>query len=66
MEHLAERLAMKEAYILPNILASLRSDVVQGVITLEDAAEELCDNGWMSFLDLDKASRLLDLKREDA
>ena len=45
----------------PNILQSLKADVQAGTITLRQAAEELCANGWSNFVDEEKAKRLLNL-----
>lgn len=48
-------------YAIPNILQSLKSDVENGVRTLRQAAMELCEAGWMNFVDEEKAKRLLHL-----
>lgn len=46
---------------VPNILESLRADCLSGILSLDDAARELLKAGWMNFIDLPKASRLLRL-----
>lgn len=49
----------KIAFDIPNILESIRADVEAGVLTIEQAAEELYDAGWMNYMDIDEAKRLL-------
>ena len=50
---------MKKPYEIPSILHSLAADLADEVITLEDAAAELCRAGYMNYIDEDKAARLL-------
>ena len=44
-----------------NILESLREKVVNGKITLHDAAISLYQAGWTNFIDIDKTKILLEL-----
>jgi len=53
----------KKAFEIPNILQSLRADVDGGKITDQEAAEELCQAGWMNFIDVEKARRLLRIEK---
>jgi hypothetical protein len=46
---------------IPGILESLSDDVKSGKMTLEEAALELYRSGWMNFIDIDRAKRLLQL-----
>lgn len=50
----------RKPFDIPNILESYRNDVVNGAITLEQAAIELYKSGWMCF-DATDAKRLLDI-----
>ena len=54
----------KEPYPIKTILESLHDDVIVGKISLYEATCELMENGWMNFVDIEKAKRLLDLKGE--
>lgn len=47
------------AFDIPSILTSLRQDVEAGRITIQAAATELCESGWMNCIDEEKARRLL-------
>ena len=49
-------------YDIPNTLQSLKADIEAGVMTIEEAAEELHRAGWTTYIDLEKTARLLDLK----
>ena len=42
-----------------DILQSLRQDVDAGRLTIGQAAEELCDAGWMNFIDIVRTKKLL-------
>ena len=46
---------------IPNILQSLKMDVENGLISVNEAAEELYNAGWSNFIDEEKAIRLLGL-----
>lgn len=54
----------KEPYPIKTILEGLHDDVIVGKISLYEAACGLMENGWMNFVDIEKAKRLLDLKGE--
>lgn len=47
------------AFNIPSIIGSLKEDVESGKITIRQAAEELCEAGWMNYIDEAKAKRLL-------
>ena len=49
----------KNAFNIPNILDSLRASVENGELAIRQAAEELCEAGWMNYIDEEKAKRLL-------
>lgn len=49
------------AYKIKNILDSLADSVNAKEMTIEQAAIELCRAGWMNFVDVEKAKRLLNL-----
>ena len=51
----------KDPFPVKSILESLRDDVKSGALTLHQAAEELCKDGWSNLVDEDKARRLLNL-----
>lgn len=44
-----------------SILESLRRDILSGKITKQQAAEELYDAGWTTFVDLKKTEKLLSI-----
>lgn len=48
-----------KAFEIPSILSSLRSDIEEGRITIRQAAVELCESGWMNWVDEEKAQSLL-------
>lgn len=50
---------------IPNILESLRRDVLSGALTIETAAEELCIAGWMNYIDMEKTKALLGIAEID-
>lgn len=43
---------------IPNILESLANDIENGS-TWEEVAGELCKAGWMPYVDIEKAKRLV-------
>ena len=43
------------------ILDALKEEVQNGSITLYQAAEELYNAGWINYIDVDRAKRLLQL-----
>ena len=47
------------AFEIPSILTSLRNDIEEGHITIRQAAVELCEAGWMNFVDEERAWGLL-------
>ena len=51
----------KVNFQLKSILDSLHDDVAAGVLTLEEAAEELCQANWTSFIDIERTKELLNL-----
>ena len=51
----------KVNFQLKSILDSLHDDVAAGVLTLEEAAEELCQANWISFIDIERTKELLNL-----
>lgn len=51
----------KANFQLKSILDSLHDDVVAGVLTLEKAAEELCQANWTPFIDIERTKELLNL-----
>lgn len=51
----------KANFQLKSILDSLHDDVVAGVLTLEEAAEELCQAKWTPFIDTERTKELLNL-----
>jgi hypothetical protein len=48
-------------YNLKPINEKLKDDVKAGKITIEEAARELHKAGWMNYIDVEKAKRLLEL-----
>ncbi|MCI6376058.1 MAG: hypothetical protein MR821_12315 [Clostridiales bacterium] len=48
-----------KAFKIPSITESLASDVREGRMTLTEAAAELCRSGWMNWIDVERAARLL-------
>lgn len=56
---------MMAPYSIPSILESLRADVLGGILTIQEAAAELHAAGWMNYIDVAKAKRLLELKKEE-
>ena len=52
---------MEQVMNCPNVLQSLKADVEASTITLRQAAEELCTQGWSNFVDEDRTRRLLKL-----
>lgn len=51
----------KANFQLKSILDSLHDDVVAGVLTLEEAAEKLCQAKWTPFIDTERTKELLNL-----
>ena len=51
----------KKPYNIPTILESCHNDVVSGVMTVEQAATELCAAGWTNYIDVETTKRLLNL-----
>ena len=51
----------KANFQLKSILDSLHDDVVAGVLTMEEAAEELCQANWTPFIDIERTKELLNL-----
>ena len=49
--------------IIKGILESLRDDVLNDKITIRQAAIELYRAGWCTFIDEEKAKRLLEKKQ---
>ena len=59
-------LEMKDKpFDIPDILESLRRDVLSGALTIETAAEELCSAGWMNYIDMEKTKALLGIAEID-
>ncbi len=54
-----------KAFEIPDILESLKSDVVSGKITIREAADELYRSGRMNYIDEEKAKRLLHLEEQE-
>jgi hypothetical protein len=46
---------------IPSILESYRNDVVSGVMTVEQAAKELCAAGWTNYIDVETTKRLINI-----
>lgn len=46
-------------YQIPNLLESLRHDIESGLISIEQAAEELCTANWTPFIDVNRTKSLL-------
>ena len=51
----------KANFQFKSILDSLHDDVVAGVLTMEEAAEELCQANWTPFIDTERTKELLNL-----
>ena len=54
----------KEPFDIPGITESLAIDVKSGKITLHEAAIELHRAGWTTFVDEERAKRLLRLDHQ--
>ena len=48
-----------KAFSIPNIIDSLKRDIENGTITLDDAAKELYYAGWTNYIDIRKTRELL-------
>ena len=48
-----------KSFNFPDILESLKIDVIHGKITISQAAEELYNAGWMNYIDEEKTKVLL-------
>ena len=46
---------------IPTITESLHNDVASGVMTIEQAAEELCAAGWTNYIDVETTKRLINI-----
>ena len=46
---------------IPTITESLHNDVASGVMTVEQAAKELCAAGWTNYIDVETTKRLLNI-----
>lgn len=51
----------KGPFNLPSITESIKAAVLLGKISLVEAAQELHAAGWMNYVDVEKAKRLLNL-----
>ena len=51
----------KKPYNIPTILESCHNDVVSGVMTVEQAARELCAAGWTNCIDVETTKRLINI-----
>ena len=51
----------KANFQFKSILDSLHDDVVAGVLTMEEDAEELCQANWTPFIDTERTKELLNL-----
>lgn len=47
---------------IPTITESLHNDVASGVMTVEQAAKELCAAGWTNYIDVETTKRLINTK----
>lgn len=61
-----ERNDNRKPFDIPTIIDSLRADVLSGKITIYDAAVELHQAGWSTYIDVEKTRRLLELEKEVA
>ena len=52
----------KGCYEIPNIVQSLRMDVLCGKITLFEAARTLYATNWIPYVDVEKAKVVLRIK----
>jgi hypothetical protein len=50
-----------KSFNIPSILDSYHDDVITGVITIEQAAKELCAAGWTNYIDVETTKRLLNI-----
>jgi len=48
-----------KAFAIPNIIDSLKRDIENGSITLDEAAKELYYAGWINYIDIRKTRELL-------
>lgn len=54
------------AFNIPSIIDSLKAEVESGKISIRQAAEQLCEAGWMNFVDEAKAKSLLKIQETAA